>query len=101
METQSNPAATPRKRNLPASVVLSDGRRSAFQIRRIADTVRTAGERTGAFDDEEACRLTQRVLGVVRQRFVASEPTTGELRTLIEQVLATHGESPAASHAAT
>lgn len=100
MPTQAKPSASPRKRHLPASVVLSDGGRTAFQIRRIADTLSTAGQRAGAFDDEEACRLTQRVLDAVRQHFVDSEPTTGELRALIDRVLATRGVTPAASSTA-
>ena len=71
MQTQTNPATQIRKHHLPTAVIRRDGQRAAFEIRRIADTLSAAGQRTGAFDEEEACVLTQRVLGALRQRFPA------------------------------
>ena len=97
MQTQTNPATQIRKHHLPTAVIRRDGQRAAFEIRRIADTLSAAGQRTGAFDEEEACVLTQRVLGALRQRFPASEPTSGEIRDLIEQILAARVASPATS----
>ena len=92
MQTQANPAAQPRKHYLPTAVIHRDGQRAAFEIRRIADTLSAAGQRTGAFDEEEVCVLTQRVLGVLRQRF----PASAEIRALIEQILAARVGSLAA-----
>jgi hypothetical protein len=97
MESQANPALKSRKLYLPTGIVQRDGQRAAFEIRRIADTLSAAGQRTGAFDEEEACVLTQRVLRALRQRFPASEPTSGEIRDLIEQILAARVASPATS----
>lgn len=97
MQSQANPAAKTRKLYLPTTIVHGDGQRAAFEIRRIADTLSAAGEQTGAFDEEEACILTQRVLGTLRQRFPASEPTSGEIRDLIDQILTARVASPATS----
>lgn len=97
MQTQTNPAAQTRKRYLPTAVIHRDGQRAAFEIRRIADALNAAGRQSGAFDEEEACVLTQRVLVALRQRFPASEPTSGEIRDLIEQILAARVASPATS----
>lgn len=97
MQTQTNPATQTRKQYLPTAVIHRDGQRAAFEIRRIADTLSAAGRQSGAFDEEEACVLTQRVLDALRQRFPASEPTSGEIRDLIEQILAARVASPATS----
>lgn len=97
MQIQATPAAQTRKCYLPTAIVHRDGRRTAFEIRRIAETLSSAGQRTGAFDEEEACVLTQRVLGALRQRFPASEPTSGEIRDLIDQILAARVASSATS----
>ena len=96
MQTQANPAAQPRKHYLPTAVIHRDGQRAAFEIRRIADTLSAAGQRTGAFDEEEVCVLTQRVLGVLRQRFPASRPPRGEVHGLTEQTHAPRAGSLAA-----
>ena len=88
MQTQTSPAARTRKLNLPTAVVHRDGQRTAFEIRRISETVSATGRQTGTFADEEVCVLTQRVLGALRQRFPVSEPTTDEIRDLIDDMLA-------------
>jgi len=88
MQTQTSPTAKTRKLYLPTTVVHRDGQRTAFEIRRISETVSATGRQTGAFDEEEICVLTQRVLGALRQRFFTSEPSTGEIRDLIEEMLA-------------
>ena len=87
MQTQTSPVARTRKRYLPTTVVHPDGHRTAFEIRRIADAVHVAGRESGAFDEDEACRLTQHVLAILRQRFGLSEPTTVEVREVIDSVL--------------
>ena len=102
MRTQTSPAARTRKLNLPTAVVHRDGQRTAFEIRRISETVSATGRQTGTFDDEEeVCVLTQRVLGALRQRFPVSEPTTDEIRDLIDDMLAGGAAASAASSATT
>jgi len=87
MQTQTSPAARTRKLYLPTAVVHRDGQRTAFEIRRIADAVDVAGRASGVFDEDEACRLTQRILAILRQRFGVSEPTTEAVREVIDSVL--------------
>ena len=91
MESQANPALKSRKLFLPTGIVQRDGTRVAFEIRHIASALSAAGQRSGAFDDEEACVMTQRVLHAVRRLFPASEPTAGELQHVIDEVLSTRG----------
>lgn len=100
MESQANPALKSRKLYLPTGIVQRDGSRVAFEIRHIASALSAAGQRSSAFDDEEACVLTQRVLHAVRQRFPASEPTAGELQHMIDEVLSTRG-TPSFARSAT
>lgn len=97
MQTRTSPAARTRKLYLPTVVVHRDGQRTAFEIRRISETVSTTGRQTGAFDEEEICVLTQRVLRALRQRFPTSEPTTGEIRDLIDEMLAVGASASSAT----
>ena len=99
MQTQTSPVARPRKLYLPTTVIHPDGHRTAFEIRRISETLSATGRQTGAFDEEDACILTQRVLGALRQRFPASETTTSEIRDLIDEMLAVGAAASAASSA--
>jgi ribonucleoside-triphosphate reductase len=87
MRTQDTATLKPKKLFLPTGIVKRDGRRIAFEIRRIALAMTRAGQASGEYDEDEAELLTQRVLKVLRHRFTTSDPTVEQVQDIVEQVL--------------
>jgi ribonucleoside-triphosphate reductase len=77
----------PRGPSHPHGIIKRDGRRVAFEARRIAVALARAGQASDEFDEDEAEFLTQRVLKVLRHRFAASDPTVEQVQDIVEQVL--------------
>lgn len=87
MQTPTPPESLGSRQVCPSGIVKRDGRRVAFEPRRIAIALVRAGQASQEFDEDEANLLTQRVLKVLRHRFSASEPSVENVQDVVEQVL--------------
>jgi ribonucleoside-triphosphate reductase len=76
-----------RRPSHPHGIIKRDGRRVAFEARRIAVALARAGQASDEFDEDEAELLAQRVLKVLRHRFARSDPTVEQGQDVVEQVL--------------
>ena len=68
-------------------VIKRDGKRVPFDPSRIRDAILKAGRATGEFEDEEAEKLTDRVLKVIQHRRWSDSPSVEQIQDIVEQVL--------------
>jgi ribonucleoside-triphosphate reductase len=81
---------------LPSSIVKRDGMSAPFDLDRIRSAIARAGQATGAFDNDEACRLTHDVAHAISARFAAAAPQVEQVQDIVERVLIEAGHAATA-----
>jgi len=66
-----------------------DGREEAFDLKKIVQAVRTAGEATGEFGSDEARKLSIKVMSLIQALYDTLEITVESVQDIVEEVLLT------------
>ncbi|THF58645.1 ribonucleoside triphosphate reductase [Pseudothauera rhizosphaerae] len=75
----------------PREAIKRDGRRAPFDAAKIRSALRRAGRATGEYGDDEAARLTDRVLRVLAHRFGRHSVAIEQIQDLVEETLIADG----------
>ncbi|CAM5342765.1 Anaerobic ribonucleoside-triphosphate reductase [Thauera mechernichensis] len=76
---------------LPREAIKRDGRHAQFDARKIRFALRRAGGASGEYGDDEATRLTERVLRVLGHRFGRQAITIEQIQDVVEETLIADG----------
>jgi ribonucleoside-triphosphate reductase len=82
--------------HLSSSIVKRDGTSVPFDLDRIRSSIARAGQATGAFDNDEAHRLTHDVAHVISARFAFDAPQVEQVQDVVERVLIEAGHAATA-----
>jgi ribonucleoside-triphosphate reductase len=72
---------------LPREAIKRDGRHAHFDAAKIRSALRRAGSASGEYGDEEAARLTERVLRVLGHRFGRQAVSIEQIQDVVEETL--------------
>jgi ribonucleoside-triphosphate reductase len=76
---------------LPREAIKRDGRHAHFDAAKIRSALRRAGSASGEYGDEEAARLTERVLRVLGHRFGRQAVSIEQIQDVVEETLIADG----------
>ncbi|TCT44638.1 ribonucleoside triphosphate reductase [Martelella mediterranea] len=85
--TETNAAASLLKGSNPGYVVKRDGHKKPFDAGKIERAILKAGEATGAFSAQEAYRLAEQVMKVLRHSVSGEALEIERIQDVVEQVL--------------
>ncbi len=71
------------------SILKRDGNEEPFNPQKITNALTRAGEATGEFGEEQARKLTIKVVGLAHQLIPGQAPTVEEIQDIVEEVLIT------------